>query len=82
MSDQPTLYEHCPAECGKHTYGRRMQRDFCGVCKNEGYVVRVPCVHGNYARHIVGYGERMNTFAMCDGVGEEPRTRTVDGYYQ
>jgi len=30
----------------------------------------VPCVHGNYARHIVGYGERMNTFAMCDGVGE------------
>jgi len=41
-----------------------------------------PCEHGNYARHIVGYGERMNTFAMCDGVGEEPETRTADGYYQ
>ena len=39
--------------------------------ESDGWLVPVePCVHGNYARHIVGYGERMNTFAMCDGVGE------------
>ena len=63
MSDQPTLYEHCPAECGKHTYGRRMQRDFCGVCKNEGYVVRVPCEHGNYAPHSLLHEGR----GWCDG---------------
>jgi len=52
--------------------------DFQGACDMEQWLVEkkvlvpvVPCVHGNYAPHIIGHYERV----WCDGkrVGEEPQ---------